>query len=460
VRLLLLLLLCGVLVAGHFAYRRHQADEAIRAAVEELDRTDPGWRLQDIEAARTVVPDAENSALVVRAAYQLIPRDWPPSELAVRCTDLSPQLRLDEDTTEWLFDELCQSQDALLEAHKLSALPDGRHPITYKRDILQTLLPHADQTRKVLALLRLDVVAQTQRGDLKKALPSCRALLNAGRSLGDEPLMVTQIVRTVAVGSTCHALQRVLAQGAPDPEDLLQMQRLLEAEERFPRLLVAVRGERATFHELFDAVESGDVRPGEVAGSPRSWSDSLGDFAARDYFRAQHPGSLAAFTEMIDIAALPPHERGAPWQALEAKLLRQRNIMLGLLAPAIAKMDEATQRTEGHLRCAIAALAAERFRHRHGHLPDTLEQLVPDFLPAVPLDPKDSQPLGYQHLPDRVVIYSLCRGPSKSGTPAIYDPDEPSRPGEGVAFHLFEVQHRRQPPPELAPMPAIVIEAP
>jgi hypothetical protein len=404
-RVFLALLIGSTLLVWSYAHSRREAMAAVRAAVAELDGTDASWRLQDIEAARPFVPHAENSAPVVSAVYRLIPRDWPPADLAERVASLSPEVQLDEDTDAWLLDELCQNQDALLEGRKLAALANGRHPITYTRNILDTLLPHTDHTRKVCFLLRLDVVAQAHQGDCKGALRSCRALLNAARSLGDEPLMVTQLVRIAGVVTAFKAVERVLAQSEPDFEDVMELQKLLEAEERFPRLVVAMRGERGCFHEIYDALERGDVKASDLERMGFSRSESLQGFSERDFIRAHHADSLAVCTEMIRIATLPPNERDGPIRALDATVLTRRNILTGrLLLPAFGKMNEAAVRTDASLHCLIAAVAAEHYRLRHGRFPETLDRLVPDFLRAVPLDPKDGQALGYQHLPNRVVI--------------------------------------------------------
>ena len=60
------------------------------------------------------------------------------------------------------------------------------------------------------------------------------------------------------------------------------------------------------------------------------------------------------------------------------------------------------------LRDAIAAIAVERWRLMHqGSLPDSLSDLVPAFLPAVPADPYDAQPLRYKKLKKGYCIYSI-----------------------------------------------------
>jgi hypothetical protein len=54
------------------------------------------------------------------------------------------------------------------------------------------------------------------------------------------------------------------------------------------------------------------------------------------------------------------------------------------------------------LRSATAALAIEQYRLDHGGaLPDTLEQLVPQYLTSVPTDPFDGAPLVYERLPQK-----------------------------------------------------------
>jgi hypothetical protein len=47
------------------------------------------------------------------------------------------------------------------------------------------------------------------------------------------------------------------------------------------------------------------------------------------------------------------------------------------------------------------------FRLARGKLPERLTELVPQFLPDVPIDPFDGKPLRYHHLAKGYVIYSI-----------------------------------------------------
>ncbi len=73
-------LLFGLLVAalaavvGAVLVRRAADARRLAAVIADLDRTDPGWRLDDIERARPDIPDTENSAVVIDAAFaKLVP---------------------------------------------------------------------------------------------------------------------------------------------------------------------------------------------------------------------------------------------------------------------------------------------------------------------------------------------------------------------------------------------------
>ncbi len=449
VGILLLVVACIASIGRNLAYQHNQAVKAVETAVAELDRTDPGWRLQDIEAARAVVPEGENSAEVIARVKPLLPLGWPPRPLS----DLAPQQpqeQFSDEYAELVRNETTALASAIAEARKIADMPNGRSPITYQRNILNTLLPHLDHARKVTFLLELDAMAQAQDGDMKGAFRSCHAMLNAARSVGDEPLMISQLVRVACIALTMHATQRTLAQGQPDTEDLARLQQALEDEERFPRLSTCFRGERAFMHEQFDAIESGDVAIADLGTHRALRSESVFGFAERDLVRNEHPTMLTLWGHAVQIATLPSTQRAGAIEELNADMRAQGGTLTRLFWPKLSVIEDAAKRADGSTRCAITALAAERYRQDHGAFPEDLAQLVPHYLQAIPLDPQDSKPLRYYVLEDRVVIFSLCRVST-----AFYDPDAPSPPGVGVAFHLFDVKHRRQPPRELLPPPVV-----
>ena len=92
-------------------------------------------------------------------------------------------------------------------------------------------------------------------------------------------------------------------------------------------------------------------------------------------------------------------------QSREAK--RRFYLMSGMFLPALGKV--VVRDAEGFvwLRTARIALATERFHLARERWPANLGELVPQYLPEVPVDPFDGQPIRYRLLPRGYVIYSV-----------------------------------------------------
>ena len=86
-RLGVLLLLIVSLLAAGYSYFCAITDRELEQAVEEADRLDPGWRLEELAALPVVIPDNQNAALCVLSAGALLPKDWPGQRLEDRFAD-------------------------------------------------------------------------------------------------------------------------------------------------------------------------------------------------------------------------------------------------------------------------------------------------------------------------------------------------------------------------------------
>jgi hypothetical protein len=64
---------------------------------------------------------------------------------------------------------------------------------------------------------------------------------------------------------------------------------------------------------------------------------------------------------------------------------------------------------------ALAAIAVERHRQATGHLPQALAELIPVYLPAVPVDPFTGGPMRYRQSGEGYTLYSVGRDRSDDG---------------------------------------------
>jgi hypothetical protein len=79
-----------------------------------------------------------------------------------------------------------------------------------------------------------------------------------------------------------------------------------------------------------------------------------------------------------------------------------------MLLPALGRVAEKYASFEGRRRSALTAIAVERRSLAAKGVPlKKLEELVPTYLPEVPVDPFDGKPLRFRQLESGFVIYSV-----------------------------------------------------
>jgi hypothetical protein len=460
---LVLLILTMLTILGVFWHRDKMASK-LQQMLAEMDRTDLGWRLENIEAAREEMPDEDNSARVILEAAKQMPKRWPSADFHEEHYRLAPNELASGEDFVVLSKELASAREALMIADKLADMPHGRHQIHYDRNPLGTLLPHVQECRNIVSLLLYEAMRRNWKGDSNGALKYCCAALNVGRSIGDEPIIISQLVRIACNVMVCQAIERTLGQGEPSPEDMSQLQKLLEKEDAFSGLLAATRGERAMLHQVFELVERGEIPlnmlEGLTSSSGRgdSQSDRLKNLAIslwRMDTREDNALFLSLMNRRVKEVQLPMHEQIAKEKAFEQEVrgLPRNAVITRLLLPAMSKFSEAFRREHAYIRCTIVALAAERYRREKKAWPDNAEQLCPQYLGSVPLDPYDGKPLRYKREPDGVIIYSIGNDGVDNG--GHLDRERIMLPGVDLGIQLWDANKRRQPakpkPPDVNP---------
>jgi hypothetical protein len=445
------LLVAMVIMLGLDAIQHYRATAALDKALAEMDRTDPGWRLAEIEAARAVVPDDENGAVCIVEAASQLSDSWPNKDLLSNLEKLQPHERPEPKLYAELRTSLQSVGGALKSARKLADRPRGRHRITYLRNPLTIKLNDQQKARQVTDLLVLEALRCGEAGDTAGAVLACRAALNAARSIGDEPFQVSQLIRIACAIKACRAVERLLAHAEVSEEDLARLQHAFEEEAKNPDLLIGVRGDRAMVHGLFDAIESGDVFLTQaLADRPTSpgFAEEYLPWRVRDFVRKEHVLMLSLATRRIDDVKMAPHDQIEAEMAFLADLdaLPATSFLAKLFLKAPVKIGDAFRRKLAHVCCVAGALAVERYRRARGKWPESLDELTPAPLAEVPLDPFDGAAVRYRRLQDGVVVYSVSTDRVDDG--GTLDREQPIRPGTDIVCRLWDVaqrQHRQAP---------------
>jgi hypothetical protein len=435
---------------------RSWEEARLEETLAELDRADPRWRLTDLEARRAVVADADNAALRVSAvAKSLGPRwvdGWPSAgavqralgnpQLAELIRDLGPEVALEKWQAEELRADVAPVTPARDLARGLETMPRGRFPVDWSTDLHEPF-PRVNDSYAVARLLWLDLVLRTHEGDIDGALATARARLNAAHAFGDEPALLSQAVRATVNMWTVLAVERALAQGEATEAALAPTQKLLADEAVQPLLQVGVRGERARIHEALRAVEEGRIALSALREVNERFASNLMDMLSAGAGKDPHVDVLRVMSDLAALVQRPAAEHEQSLQQREAERLRHTSLVAAWAVYRADTIGARFHHAESSVRCAVAGLAAERFRLAHGQWPETLSELVPDWLPAAPTDSAGGA-LRYRRRADGVVIWSV--GPYCGDKGGEMDRQLPDSAGSPVGFRLWDISQRRQPP--------------
>lgn len=454
-------------LVGVYFYLEDAARRDWDAAVAETDGLDPRWRLEDIEADRAVIPDAENSAFVIRplhekGIYLFVATTRKEDDLLNKLPP--PNVQLTSQATEIYRRELAKLGDAVETARKLKDLPRGRFAITFNDEYFPTEKNYYDfQPKRTLSLwLFVDalLLAQDGDGECSQAVDACRARLNAGRALAGEPFVPSRMIRLQYMFGSAIDLERVLAQGIASDEALRAMQTGLQTDSSDGHWHTAVRGLRAGHHHLFENLRRDKLKItvdgiADLSGT-KDWSKiipgkrrSVKEWISDNFPGAilkHYPDHLRRMNQLVEISKLPVHERHAKVEQWEAGVKESTNPVTHLLMEPLTKRHGMECVGLAMARCSAVGMACERHRLLHRAWPSSLEVLVEGrLLDAVPLDPIDGQPLRYRKTKDGVVIYSI--GFDKTDNHGNIVREGPQyAPGIDLGFRLWDVKSRRQPP--------------
>ena len=459
---LILMVLAGV--GGWIAVER-SVDRRLAEAIAATDRADPHWRLDDLLAHRAPIAAGVNSADVAAGVRAQLPDGWPPSttvppgtprpgpdavnQAYTRLVATKGALRLDDPMVQALRDGLAPLAGPVAQARTLAEGRIGRHAVQVTANPIEIPLKETQAAREVARLLAADSAVLAHEGKIDEALGSASAILGVGRSIGDEPFLISGLVR-IAVGSSgLQAIRRVLGQGEPTDAALARLQAIVLDERTQPFMQQAIRGERAIMDETIRRISAGTIPIAALTGGPVDYVPPWTQLA----FDHQRAIGLEWMNRLVTILALPPKQRPPllkEWDAERARAMAtpftKLTAMLPLLMiPAVAAASDAQARYQTEMGAMAILLAAERHRLKHGAWPESIAAIDPAILPTVPLDPFTEQPYRLARPDGQFLVHSV--GPNLKDEQGEYQPRAQGGPDD-FGSAAWDVSRRRQPPEE------------
>jgi hypothetical protein len=303
------------------------------------------------------------------------------------------------------------NSNALAQVGEAIKFPRCRYPMDLSWGAA-TLLPHLAKLKAMSRTAEFQSLLDTNKSSV-----AISTIIGMAHTLDNEPVIISKLVRIAMLNMAEIALERRLNAGYLNEADLNHLSQLFAEAAKTNQMANGLIGERAMYMPYFrmslaeikKLSNSDDENPSEQGGPILPGSQpfifKLTGFFERDlrfYLQAMETNIFLAETFPKNISTITNVE-----EQISQTSRHNYYILSSMLLPALGNTIIKEANGLAQVRSAQAALAVERFRLAYGKLPEKLDELVPQFLYAVPTDPFDGQLLRYHHLEKGYVIYSV-----------------------------------------------------
>jgi len=302
---------------------------------------------------------------------------------------------------------LADNQEALDLLHKGAEIEHSRYPIDLSKGF-EAVMPDLSNIRTAARLLQLEGVLHADNAKPELAARSITSIFGLARSLDKEPILISQLVRMACQALGVSALEYTVNKTEFTDEQLVNFKRMLANAQDSSAMTRAFAGERCAGASIFKEHSARILKlinggQSKLTVIPLALYKFIGlaDMDASIY--------LDLMSDYIETTQLPPHQRQEAVDAIEAKFtaISKVHILLHAMMPALSRVTTIDIRNIAQLHTAQVALAIQRYRLATGNIPESLTDLLPTYLDAVPKDPFDGKELRYKKLETGFVVYSI-----------------------------------------------------
>jgi hypothetical protein len=314
---------------------------------------------------------------------------------------------------------------------RAAALPACRFDEDLTTPDLEPLINYLNAERNAANVLTLDVLAQLANDKPAEAIADANAILHMSRQFGVRPLLVSGLV-AIGIDALANrtlevALSAVHRQG---DLDALHLDNLPSMGRCFQE---SMRGEERYGLLLYGTLSPQTLEGGNIGGSPQHPPMMGPSFGIADVvFRSailNLDSYVRLMTSLQDAAVMSYYQSREQLRQVFG-LDHSDGLLISILAPSLSRAFQTLGNAEAKDACAVVAIAMTHYRLDHGSLPDKLDELVPKYLDALPLDPFDGHPLGLAMRNGEHIIYSVGANlKDEGGNPGV-------RRGGNVTFTL------------------------
>ena len=372
--------------------------------------------LEELDRSHRIPEGEKNAAGVYLAAFSHY-KKWDGDAMdavpIVGKTELPRTEPLDAPARQMAERFLSDNEQTLSLLHEAASIEHCRYPDDFAKESDPKASWSVDM-RAAVQLLGLEALIASEDKDTDKFLDSIRASLALARSV-DGPLMMHRLTHVSLRAYTYRSIERVINRIPLTDEQLLRLSAEVKASDSSEGFRRALLAEQCLgLHTFIAPLPEVSNQLGE---------EQKGLFRVLIFSRMLGLNSKDALSyidlmqESIDALESPDPDRLEAFEAVQESVRsgKQGGVVSRLLWPALARTLEIDIRCLAHARATQTALAVERYRLAEGRVPQSLDNLVPAYMEAVPADPFDGQDMRYRVRKIGFVVYSVGEDRSDDG---------------------------------------------
>ncbi len=325
--------------------------------------------------------------------------------------------------------------DAAIEELRAAAqLPQSRFPINYDaQPPYSALIPHLSPLKRCCQVLQLRALAELETGHPDQAVADIQLAFRVMDATRSEPLLISHLVRLAQFSLTLQPIFEGLARHQWSATQLMALETSLARQDFLADCQLALRSERNAALTTIDYLrqKTSDSKFMTVLIEPPILLDDENEgginwtviLATTCYELAPagwywlNQSFIGELYQQWDLRICDPEKQlvspalaKQADEALESELVSWRpwNCFATFLMPAVTASEIKFAFAQNAVDLARIACALERYRLANGTYPDSLFQLSPQFIAALPHDLITGQPLNYRLTHDgRFLLYSV-----------------------------------------------------
>lgn len=373
--------------------------------------------VSDFRVERVTVPEEQNAFVVYKQAYAASTLEEENDAEILK--ENVPEIQ-DEEAVETLLE---RNQEMM----RLLTVGNQKERCQFPEvNSFKDLIPEATGFLQIAKFLHLKVRFELAQGEIDQATETLLTLLKFGDPILEAPESLIQYLVGVAIFAHAYEAGEAVVKN-PDcsTETLSRIGRTLSDTGDFtPGLIRAIKMEfKVVSNQLQDFSEMTIDELSQLSGS--SAPSFLGKVSVPDYLFQPHRTREIFATEYRKLIRSAPQVyvesevTDVEWLYGKDQIKRRLGnnaiglIFVNIMLPSMDRLLVTKYKSECRRVVLQLQVGLRQFQIEKGSFPQTLEALVPGYLPVIPTDPFDGQPLRYD--PERKLIYSVGENGTDEG---------------------------------------------